>query len=335
VEPELASGKVGCAVLGRLLADLPSLPPEVVLGPAVGEDACALELPGGVLVVATDPVTMTVERVGRWSVVVSANDVAVCGARPRWFLATILVPPQTSEAVVHDLQAGIRDALASLGAYLVGGHTEVTSAVTRPVVVGQMLGLVEDGTIVTSGGASEGDVVVQVGPVPIEGAAVLALEAQGELERVDRTAIEAARNGLESPGISVVEPALLAKRLGATALHDPTEGGLAAALHEMAMAARLCIRIDRDAVLWFEPGLTLCRAVGLDPWSTLASGSLLAAFHADEAPPALAALAASGYAAAAVGSVEHGSGVVDHEGRAIPWPERDALNDVLPSCPTS
>jgi hydrogenase maturation factor len=328
-QPGLATGKLSTGSLAKLLAALPPLPPEVLLGPAVGEDACALRVPPGVMVAATDPVTMTAEGVGRWSVVVNANDVAVSGARPRWFLAAILVPPGTPETAVYELQVDIRDALVSIGAHLVGGHTEVTSAVTRPVVVGQMLGLVEDGTIVTSAGASVGDAVVQVGPVPIEGAAVLALEAAGDLGRIDPSVIEAARGGLESPGISVVEPALLAKRLGATALHDPTEGGLAAGLHEMARAAHVGIRVDREAVQWFEPGLALCRSVGVDPWSTLASGSLLAAFHADSTAPALAAFAARGYAAAAIGTVVAASGVQGDDGCAIPWPDRDALDGVL------
>jgi hydrogenase maturation factor len=315
--------------LDELLAGLPPAPPEVLLGPRIGEDACALELACGVLVAATDPVTLTSERIGRWSVIVNANDVAVCGARPRWFLAVILVPPGTVESEIRDLQSDIRDALEGLDAHLVGGHTEVTSAVTRPVVVGEMLGLAEDGVVLTSGGAAGGDVVVQVGPAPIEGAAVLALEAGRRLEGVDPAAIEAARVALERPGVSVVEPALLAKRLGATALHDPTEGGLAAGLHEIAHAAGLRVRVDRDAILWFEPGLVLCRAVGADPWSTLASGCLLAAFPADAVEPALATFAAQGYPAAAIGLVEPGSGVRDEAGRAITWPDCDAVSGVL------
>jgi hydrogenase expression/formation protein HypE len=51
-----------------------------------------------------------------------------------------------------------------------------------------------------------------------------------------------------------VEPALLAADLGATAMHDPTEGGLVAGLHEMAAASHLRIRVDLGSVLWFEPG---------------------------------------------------------------------------------
>jgi hypothetical protein len=195
--------------LEELLAALPPAPPKVLVGPQLGEDACAIELPRGVLVAATDPVTFTADQIGRWSVVVNANDVAVSGARPRWFLAVVLVPPGTAEAALRELFAEIRDALAALGAHLVGGHTEVTSAVTRPVVVGQMLGLVEDGAVMSSAGAVEGDVVVQMGPVPIEGAAVL---ARGGRARA-RSRSGGDRGGVrrfERPGISVVEAALLA-----------------------------------------------------------------------------------------------------------------------------
>jgi len=328
----LAPGKIPARLLEELLAELPPGPPEVLVGPRLGEDGCAIELPGGVLVAATDPVTFTADQIGRWSVVVNANDVAVSGARPRWFLAVVLVPPGTAEAALRDLFAELRHSLAALGAYLVGGHTEVTSAVTRPVVVGQMLGLVEAGAIMRSAGAVVGDVVVQVRPVPIEGAAVLAREAARELEGVDPAVIEAARVALERPGISVVEAALLAKGLGATALHDPTEGGLAAGLHEIACAAGVRIRVDRDAILWFEPGLVICRALGADPWSMLASGGLLAVFPSTLAEAALAELAGHQHAAAVVGVVEPGSGLHDIAGVAIPRPDRDEVARLLRSC---
>lgn len=325
----LASGKLPVALLAGLLAELPPAPPEVRLGPSIGEDACALELAGGVLVAATDPVTLTAEHVGRWSVIVNANDVAVTGVRPRWFLAVVLVPPDTTEATIRDLFADLRDALIGVGAHLVGGHTEITSAVTRPLVVGQMLGLAENGAFLTSGGAAAGSVVVQVGPALIEGAAVLAREAATRLGQLDPAELEAARVAIDHPGISVVEPALLATRLGATALHDPTEGGLAAGLHELAHASSVRVRIDRSAVLWFEPGLAVCRALGADSWSTLSSGTVLAVFPEDAAAPALAAFADSGYSAAAIGSTEPGSGVCDTDDGVIPWPDRDEVDRLL------
>ncbi|MGZ4338315.1 MAG: AIR synthase related protein, partial [Gaiellaceae bacterium] len=129
IERPLRSGKLSAELLTELLAELPAAPPELRLKPRVGEDACAIEIPGGVLVASTDPITLTTEELGRLSVIVNANDVAVTGARPRWFLAVILVPPGTTESVVRDLFAGIQLALGSVGAHLAGGHTEVTPAV--------------------------------------------------------------------------------------------------------------------------------------------------------------------------------------------------------------
>ncbi|MGZ4359286.1 MAG: AIR synthase related protein [Gaiellaceae bacterium] len=315
--------------MAELLAELPPAPPGLLLGPRLGEDACALELPAGVLVAATDPVTLTSGDVGHWSVIVNANDVAVTGARPRWFLAVVLLPPGTTERDVRALFAGIRKALAAVNVHLVGGHTEVTSAVTRPIVVGEMLGLAELDAVVTSGGASAGSDIVQVGPAPIEGASLLVREATDRLGSVRPALLEAARAALDHPGISVVEPALLAARLGATALHDPTEGGLATGLHELAHASGVRIRVDRSAVLWFEPGLAVCTALGADRWSTLASGTLLAAFPAGDGEKARAALTDAGYPAAAIGVAESGAGVHDTEGEPIPWPRQDEVDRLL------
>jgi len=323
------SGKLPVALLTALLGELPAAPPELRLGPRIGEDACALEIPAGTLVAATDPITLASDELGRLAVIVNANDVAVTGARPRWFLAAILVPPGTDASLVRSLFTEIRVALAEVGAALVGGHTEVTAAVTRPLVVGQMLGLTEDRTFVATAGATPGDVVVQVGHAPVEGAALLARNTAGRLAELDGGLLAAAQSALDVPGISVVEQALFAATLGATALHDPTEGGLAAGLHELAAASGVSIRVDRSAVLWFEPGLAVCRALGADPWATLASGTLLAVFPSERAAAAVRALAAKRHATAAIGTIVQGAGVRADDGRAIPWPARDELDRLL------
>ena len=221
------------------------------------------------------------------------------------------------------------DALAETGAALVGGHTEVTTAVSQPVVVGQMLGLAEGGGIVRTGGARPGDVLVQAGPAPVEGAAVLAIEARERLGDLDLATLARASAALEKPGISVVEPALLAAQLGARALHDPTEGGLAAGLAELAEASGVRLRVDPASVLWFEPGRAVCRALGADPWCTLASGALLAAFPADRAAAACAELEKSGVPAHWIGCAEEGIGVVLPDGTPLQAPARDEVARLL------
>jgi hydrogenase expression/formation protein HypE len=324
----IAVGKLPSALLGRLLASLPAAPAEVLLGPALGEDACAIEIPAGVLIAAADPITLTGADVGRYGVIVNANDIAVMGVAPRWFLATLLLPPATTDEDVEGLFTGLRDALAQVGAVLVGGHSEVTDAVRTSIVAGTMLGVASGGRFVTTSGARPGDIVIQVGPVPVEGAAVLATEARDRLASVDETVLQAASRALDEPGISIVDAALLATDLGVSAMHDPTEGGLASGLHELAVASGCSVRVDRRRVRWFEPGRVVCTALGADVWATLASGCLLATFPQPVADVAVARLAER-FDATVLGRVETGRGVYDETGGEIAWPERDEVARIL------
>lgn len=324
----LPTGKLSPKLLAELLSSAGPAPAEVLLGPAVGEDACAIDVPAGVLVAATDPITLTGSGVGAHAVWINANDVAVMGARPRWFLSSVLLPPGTTADDVRALFAATLGALEELGAVLVGGHTEVTEAVVQPVVVGQMLGLLESGRIVRTGGVRPGDVVLQIGSAPIEGAALLAERAR-RVEALDPALLARAARALEDPGISVVAAALRAAELGATALHDPTEGGLSTGLWELAQASSVALEVDPEEILWFDPGTALCAALGADPWGTLASGALLAAFGAAAADTALAALQADGHAARAIATAAVGEGVTLAGGAALARFERDELSRVL------
>jgi hydrogenase maturation factor len=329
VSDPILPGKLPAALLRELLAAAPPLPPEVRVGPRIGEDACAIEVPAGTLIAATDPITLTGSGVAAHAVVVNANDVAVMGARPRWFLAAVLLPRGTREAEVRELFSTLWRALETAGVTLVGGHTEVTAAVAQPVVVGEMLGLTGAAGVVRTGGARPGHALVQAGPAPVEGAAVLAREARARLEALPLATLARAAAALELPGISVVEPALRAAELGASALHDPTEGGLAAGLAELAEASGVRLRVDADRVIWFEPGRAVCSALGADPWATLASGALLATFPEGEAEAACDALARLGVPARVIGRAESGGGVVLTDGTPLPAPPRDELARLL------
>ena len=325
----LPVGKLAPEFLARLIET--PLPPEVVLGPRIGEDACAIEIGAGMLVAATDPITLTGAGVGAHAVAVNANDVAVTGARPRWFLACVLLPEGSTRRDAEALFAGMLHALDRVGATLVGGHTEVTTAVRQPVVVGHMLGIATERAVPT-GGLRPGDAVVQIGPAPVEGAAVLAEVLPAErLAAVSPQALDAARCALDVPGITVVEPALAAARSGASALHDPTEGGLSAGLHEMADASAVSLVIDSERVLWFEPGVALCAAAGLDTWGTLASGTLLAGFAPDRLDSALHGLARAGYAVSVIGRATPGCGVAFTGGTPLTRFERDELSRLQPA----
>ena len=325
----LPIGKLPVDLLRRLLEGGGPPPVEVLLGPAIGEDAAAIAIGHGALIATTDPITLTSWEIGAHSVVINANDVAVRGVRPRWYLAVLLLPPGSTEANVQALFDGVRAELARIGATLVGGHTEVTTAVKRAVVIGQMLGFQEDGRFIRTGGVRAGDIILQIGAAPIEGAAVFANEAADRLIGIRMELLAHARSALRDPGISIVEPALRAAALGATALHDPTEGGLSAGLYELAEASGVALRVDVGAAHWFEPAKVICDMLGADLWGTLASGCVLASFSAEQCGAAVATLRHQGHVVAELARAESGSGVRTEEGRPLTRYEQDEVSRVL------
>ena len=321
----LPSGKLPAALLRELLATDTPPPPELLLPPRPGEDAGVVALAGGALVVAGDPVTMTGADVGAHAVLVNANDIAVMGVRPRWFLSTILLPEGVEEDDIRALFRGMRAALDQYDIVLVGGHIEVTASVRQTVVSGHILGFAPDGAFLRTADMKPGDALLQIGPAPVEAAAVLANEMAAAQQSVSPELWQAALGALNTPGICVVDAALRAASLGAHALHDPTEGGLSAGLHELAETAGLALQLDEDAMLWFEPGTALCHVLGADPWGALASGALLAAIPADRAESACRTLTEEGFQAAVIGQGVEGAGVRFADGRELPRYERDEV----------
>ena len=326
----LPLGKLPPALLDRLLRTLPAA--DAVVGPRLGEDAAVLTPPQGYLVVTSDPITFTSAQIGRQVVQVNANDVAAMGAEPRWLLATVLLPPGTPEGDVEALMSGLARACTEAGVALVGGHTEVTDAVTRAVVLGTMLGQVEPGRLVTSAGARPGDALLLSKPIAVEGTAILADLARDVLRHhgVPSTMLEQARALAEDPGISVLSEArLLCQETGPHAMHDVTEGGLATALSELALASGVGLRVERRAIPVLPSCARVCAALGLDPLGLIGSGSLIAAVTPDDAVRALATWRAAGFAGAQIGLVTSGTAqeLYEPDGSAAPLPifARDEL----------
>jgi hydrogenase maturation factor len=309
---EVDVGKLPNELLARLLATIPHRDPRVLLGPGVGRDAAVIDAGGPRLLVAkSDPVTFASDHIGWYAVHVNANDVACMGARPAWFLATALLPEGASEEQAEGVFAQIREACESLEVELVGGHTEITYALERPIVVGAMLGEVEREALVQPAGAREGDALILTKGIAIEGTAVLAREGGGRLEElgVPREVVETARGYIFQPGISVVREALTAcaalRAAGSAvrALHDPTEGGLATALYELAEASGLGLTVRQEAVTVLPETQAICAAASLEPLGLLASGALLIAVAEEDCDATLDALSQSGVTARRIGGM--------------------------------
>ena len=321
-------GKLPAETLSRLLAKASSAE-GVLIGPTYGEDAAAVVFGGRILVAASDPITFTTDRIGYYAVSVNANDIAAHGARPRWFLATILLPEGASESDAENVFDQINRSCERIGVGLIGGHTEITRAVDRIVVCGCMFGEVDEGGLVYTAGARVGDALVLAGGIAIEGTSILAREAEGELvaKGVPPEVIKSGRQLLDNPGICVLDYAMAAVEAGGvTSMHDPTEGGLATALRELASASKRGLRISRDAIHILPECREICDALGLDPLGLIASGSLLIACSPDRVGEVVSRLQAANVPASVIGEVvEAKHGLTFDDGSDLPAFSRDEI----------
>jgi hydrogenase expression/formation protein HypE len=278
-EEALPTGKLAIGILHKLLERQVLRDHTILVGPKIGEDAAALDMGDKALIVSADPITFATDEIGHYSVMVNANDVATTGAEPRWYTVTILIPEgRGTEQLVDSIFEQIYQACEKLRISLIGGHTEITHGLTRPILVGQMMGVVQKESMVRTSGAQPGDSILLSKGIPIEGTSVIARERGGDLMAlgISGDLIERAGHFLFDPGISVVKEACAAFRAAKVhSMHDPTEGGLANGLHELSIAAGVEIEVSRDAIPIYEESRILCEAFHLDPLGVIASGALL------------------------------------------------------------
>jgi hydrogenase expression/formation protein HypE len=252
---------------------------QILVGPGLGRDAAAIAVGDRVIVAKNDPITFASEGGEEHLVDVNANDIACMGAVPRWLLVTGLLPVGVTPADVLRVFANLREACRKRSVSLIGGHTEIVHGLPRPILVGMMLGEAAPGDLLQPGQALPGDVLVVTKSLAIEGTALLAREREKELiSLLGEDVVEKAARLLRNPGISVVRDAEVARASGGvTAMHDPTEGGLATAVRELAAASGLGAALDSGSIPILSETKVIAQALGLDPLGMLASGSLLIA----------------------------------------------------------
>ena len=325
-------GKLPMEFLQVLLERYGGRHERLVVGPRVGEDAAVLDMGERYLVAKSDPITFATDEIGWYVVHVNANDIATMGATPRWLLLTLLLPEKgTDRQVVETIFSQVSEACQALGIVLCGGHTEITHGLDRPIAVGLMLGEVEKADLVCTAGAQEGDDLILTKGIAIEGTALLAREMGDRLtEQVGCEVVARARRYLKEPGISVMRDAGIVARAGQPhAMHDPTEGGLATGLWEMAHASGKGLVVDLTRVHLFPETEAFCRVLDLDPLGLIASGALLVAAAPEDSARMVEALSADSIQATVIGYVVAGPPAVNMattEG-TVPLPtfERDEL----------
>jgi len=295
---KLDNEKLERLVLGRSGATRP----EVIVGPGIGEDCAVLDFGEYECVLSTDPITASASRIGSLAVHITCNDVASNGVEPLAVMLTLLLPPAITEDEISEIARQADEAAKSLGVQIVGGHTEVTSTVTQPVVSATAIGRAPKGFSAGGAGSEPGDLIAVTKKLALEGTAIAAAECENALRSyMTEHEIEAAKAMLEQ--ISVVKEGVIAGRVGVKAMHDVTEGGVLGAVWEVCTREGVGAEIFASELPFDSVTLALCAALDLDPMRLISSGSMLIVASGEKWEALAAALAEAGIESAVIGRV--------------------------------
>lgn len=327
-------GKIPPEVLEKLVfTHLGRSDPDLLLGPGIGQDASVIRIGESIIIASTDPITGSVEDIGWLAVHINANDIATFGVKPRWFLTSIMLPVGCGPEEVGRIMEQIDEAARDLEISVAGGHTEVTEGIDRPIIAGFMIGIATNGNYVTSAGARPGDVILMTKMVAIEGTAIICTEGEGYLK-------ECLGDDLVNEGkelrrhLSVVRDGLIAFSTGhLTAMHDPTEGGLAGGIHEVCDASGVGFEINEENLTFHRSTLAVCDLLEIDPLQLISSGCMVMTCSSDHAQEVLDTLSASGIRSVMIGrilsDVSQRNITRSDQTRELPRPESDALWEAL------
>lgn len=297
---------------------------EVLVHSGIGEDCSVIDFGDTVAVLSTDPITGADNHSGHLSVFVSCNDIAACGAKPLGILVTLLLPVGSDEAVIKDIMKGIHTAANQIGIEVLGGHSEVTPAVTKPIVSATALGIAKKGEFITSSGARPGHDVIVTKALGLEGSAILASDFENYLKhKLNKDTIKKAQNFIQN--ISVIHDGLTAAKAGVSAMHDITEGGFLGASYEVAKASGVGMEIVRENLPILPETKDICRVLDINPLALISSGSML--ICAPDGEKVLRALNEESIPASIVGKVtKEGKYIVSGNTKTpIVPPDRDEL----------
>ncbi len=327
--PGLSLGKLPPEVMERYLFGMTGARSRrVVVEPSLGLDFGVVRLSGGrtkgrFLIVSSDPITGVSERSGWYAVNVSANDVATSGNRPEFMQSVILLPEDASELDVKQLSSDMHRTARALGIAIVGGHTELSPGLRRPIVMTTAFAVAD--SYVTAAGARAGDTLMMTKTAGVEGTAILGTDARFNA-RLDRETVSGAESHFQR--LSVVDEAVGAYETGAVhAMHDCTEGGVLGALYEMAAASGLGLEVDEADIPVSKVTKRICSELGVDPLKLISSGTLLIAVRRGGEGLVAEAAVSAGSRATRIGRFTKGRVLLTRRGRAeeVTGPPRDEI----------
>lgn len=312
----LKPGKLDAELLEKLVfKNVQHRRPEVLVRPGVGEDCATLDFGPYECVMSTDPITAAISDIGRLAVHITCNDIASNGVEPLGIMLAVMLPPGTTAGDVRRIMEQASEVSEELGVEIIGGHTEITPAVNRPVIVSTAVGRAPAGGSQRASGMRPGDWIYMTKYAGLEGCGILASDYEQELSGVlTPEELAEARDYLKH--VSVLKEGVAAGKVGTAGMHDITEGGVLGAVWELAEIA------DAGLLLWERdiPVNEVIKKISahfdIDYLRLISSGSMMIIVHPDRADALEEAIGRAGVSLARIGQVRPAE-----EGRMIQFPD--------------
>lgn len=330
----LKPGKLSSELLEELVfKNVHSGRPEVLVRPGVGEDCATIDFGAYECVMSTDPITAAISDIGRLAVHITCNDIASNGVEPLGIMLAVMLPVGTTTHDIERIMQQAAEVSKELGVEIIGGHTEITPAVNRPVIVSTAIGRALAGESQRVKGMQAGDYIYMTKQAGLEGAGIIANDFYQELSDV-LTAEELSEAKGYLNNVSVLKEGIAAGKVGTAGMHDITEGGVLGAVWELAEIADVGLRLIADDIPVTTPIRKIAAHFNIDFMRLISSGSMMIIVHPDKARELELAVREAGVSIAKIGTVlpkEHGRTLLLPDGseKQIDPPGSDELYKVI------
>lgn len=290
-------GKLTTDELKTCVLDLLSVKrKEVLMSAALGEDCAALAT-DDIILVSSDPITAVVEyeKLGALCVSVCCNDVSANGGEPIAMMLTVIMPPSCSADDVKTIMLGASERATELGVDIVGGHTEFSDCVVRPIVCGTAIGKTQ--RVLKKSAIKPSDKLLVTKSLALEGTCLICDALKPTLSEEENQKIATFNEMLSVTNESKV----LRDLEQVSSMHDVTEGGILGAVAEICYSAGVGAKIYKDAMPVDELTLKLCKVASVDPLRLISSGCML--ITASEVEPIKTVLAKIGVPVCEIGEI--------------------------------
>ncbi len=275
----LEQGKVNIELLQEILENINKnvYNKEVRQSPEIGVDCAVMDFEDEYLLVSADPITGATSNIGELVVDVNANDIYASNGVPVGIILTILMPVNSTNEEVSQIMSDISEKCSSMNISIIGGHTEVTDAVVRPVVSATILGKTKNRKLLKKQSVKDGFDIVLTKHIALEGTNILACDYENNLvNKLTNDELFFAKNLTQFLSISD-ECKIAFAHDENIFLHDVTEGGVFGGLYEMFEHLDLGFEVNVSNIPVLEVTKKICNLFEINPYKLISSGSLLIA----------------------------------------------------------